>query len=143
MVDATPLTVSTGNTSRLVGQRAVFDAIDVTLSKPTQWPQLAAALAAAAGGDGGPVLALADQRNERQPDGQYAPGAEAFLIVSCLDFALPRDPDAFAVLAAKAANVAPRLGAYYATWTLPCVFWPAAATPAPKTGSPAGRRSPP
>jgi hypothetical protein len=33
-------------------------------------------------------------------------------------------------LAAKAAQVAPRTGAYYATWTLPCVSWPAPATPA-------------
>jgi pimeloyl-ACP methyl ester carboxylesterase len=137
-LDATPLAVLTEDGSRLVGQRAVFDAIDVTLSKPTRWPQLASALAAAAGGDGGPVLALADQRNERQPDGQYATGAEAFLTVSCLDFALPRDPGAYEALIAKAQNVAPRLGAYYATWVLPCVFWPAEATPAPHAPIAAG-----
>ena len=103
-----------------------------------RWPELAAALAAAGNGDGDAVLALADQRNERLSDGTYAPGAEAFLLVSCLDFAMPRDPDAYAALAAKAAGIAPRLGAYYATWVLPCVFWPAQATPAPHAPVAAG-----
>jgi pimeloyl-ACP methyl ester carboxylesterase len=130
-LDEEPLPVVTDSGPRLVGQRAAFDAIDVTLSKPTSWPQLAAALAAAASGDGAAILALADQRNERLPDGSYAPGAEAFLNVSCLDFAMPRDADAYEALVAKARGIAPRLGAYYATWVLPCTFWPAAATPAP------------
>jgi pimeloyl-ACP methyl ester carboxylesterase len=139
-LDATPLEVATESGPRLVGQRAMVDAIDVTLSRPTRWPELAAALAAAGNGDGAAVLALADQRNERLPDGGYAPGAEAFLLVSCLDFAMPRDPGAYEGLAAKAAAIAPRLGAYYATWVLPCAFWPAAPTPAPHapvaTGAP-------
>jgi pimeloyl-ACP methyl ester carboxylesterase len=130
-LDDAPLEVVTDSGPRLVGQRAVFDAIDVTPSKPTSWPQLAAALAAVAAGDGAPVLALADQRNERLPDGSYAPGAEAFLTVSCLDFAMPRAAGEYEALAAKARSIAPRLGAYYTTWVLPCTFWPAAATPAP------------
>ena len=72
-VDATPLEVATDTGTRLVGQHAVLDAVDVTLSKPARWPQLAAALAAAAGGDGAPVLALADQRNERTARRQLRP----------------------------------------------------------------------
>jgi hypothetical protein len=48
-----------------------------------------------------------------------------------MDFEITRDPDAYVALAAKARTIAPRLGAYYATWTLPCVFWPAPSTPAP------------
>ena len=137
-LDAEPLQATTDRGSRTVGQRAVLDAVDVTLSRPTRWPQLAAALAAAANGDGSAVLALADQRNERLPDGRYAPGAEAFLLVSCLDFAMPRDPAAYAALAAKAAGIAPRLGAYYVAWVLPCVFWPAEPTPAPHAPVAAG-----
>jgi pimeloyl-ACP methyl ester carboxylesterase len=137
-LDAQPLQVTTENGPRMVGQRAVFDAVDVALSRPTRWPQLAAALAVAANGDGAAVLALADQRNERLPNGRYAPGAEAFLLVSCLDFAMPRDPVAYSALAAKAAGIAPRLGAYYTTWVLPCVFWPAEATPAPHAPVAAG-----
>jgi pimeloyl-ACP methyl ester carboxylesterase len=137
-LDAQPLTVATEGGPRLVGQRAVLDAVDGTLSRPTRWPALATALAAATDGDGAALLTLADQRNERLADGTYAPGAEAFLLVSCLDFALPRDPDAFAALAAKAARIAPRLGAYYATWVLPCVFWPAEPTPAPHVPVAAG-----
>jgi hypothetical protein len=137
-LETTPRMVETGDGTRTVGQHAVLDAVDVTLSNPLRWPQLASALAAARDGDGGPVLALSDQRNERQPDGQYAPGAEAFLAVSCLDFTLPRDAGTYEALAAKAMNVAPRLGAFYVTWVLPCIYWPAEATPAPHTPVAAG-----
>jgi hypothetical protein len=129
-LDAAPLTVATEGEPRLVGQRAVLDAVDVTLSRPTRWAELATALAAAEAGDGAAVLALADQRNERLPDGSYAPGAEVFLLVSCLDFPLPRNSAAYEAIVARAVTLAPRLGAYYATWVLPCVFWPAPATPA-------------
>lgn len=129
-LDAAPLTVAGEGRPRSVGQRAVLDAIDVTLSRPTRWPELASALAAARHGDGAPVLDLADQRNERLPGGRYAPGAEAFLLVSCLDFPIARDPAIFAAMAARAGAFAPRLGAYYATWVLPCAFWPETATPA-------------
>ena len=97
---------------------------------PRGGPQLAAALAAAASGDGAPLLAMADQHNERSPDGSYGPGNTVFWPFGCLDFAITRDPAAYEALAAKAATIAPRLGAYYVTWTLPCVFSPAPPTPA-------------
>jgi pimeloyl-ACP methyl ester carboxylesterase len=129
-VDAAPLEVSTESGIRLVGQRAVLDAVDARLSWPSGWPELATALAAATDGDGAAVLTLADQRNERSPDGRYGPGNTVFLAVGCLDFDITRDPAAYKALAAKARTIAPRLGAYYATWTLPCVFWPASPTPA-------------
>lgn len=137
-VDAAPLEVPTETGTRLVGQRAVLGAVDASLSWPSQWPRLGAALAAAAGGDGAPVLTLADQRNERSSDGSYGPGDSVFLAVSCLDFDITKDPAAYRALALKAATIAPRLGAYYATWTLPCVFWPAPPTPAPHAPVAAG-----
>jgi hypothetical protein len=108
------------------------------LSNVVAWPQLAVALQSAANGDGAPVLALADLRNERLPDGSYGPGSAAFLAVSCLDFPIAKDPTAYEALAAKAATIAPRLGAYYATWTLPCAFWPAPPTTAPHAPVAAG-----
>jgi pimeloyl-ACP methyl ester carboxylesterase len=129
-IDAAPLEVATESGTRLVGQRTVLDAVDARLSRPSGWPELAAALAAAANDDGAPLLAIADQHNERSPDGSYGPGNTVFLAVGCLDFAITRDPAAYEALPAKAAMIAPRLGAYYATWTLPCVFWPAPPTPA-------------
>src|SRR5918995_1495707 len=49
-LDAAPLEVSTESGTRLVGQRAVLDAVNARLSGPSGWPDLAAALAAAAGG---------------------------------------------------------------------------------------------
>jgi pimeloyl-ACP methyl ester carboxylesterase len=137
-VDATPLEVATESGTRLVGQRAVLDAVDARLSWPSGWPELAFALAAAANGDGAPLLAIADQHNERAPDGTYGPGNTVFLAVGCLDFAITKDPAAYEALAAKAATIAPRLGAYYATWTLPCVYWSAPPTPAPHTPVAAG-----
>ena len=100
--------------------------------------RLAAALAAAANGNGAPVLAIADQHNERRPDGSYGPGNTVFLAVECLDFDVAKDPAAYKALATKAATIAPRLGAYYATWTLPCVFWLAPPTPAPHAPVSAG-----
>ena len=135
-VDAAPLEVSTETGTRLVGQRAVLTAVDAMLSNVVRVAAACRCPAAAANGDGAPVLALADLRNERLPDGSYGPGSAAFLAVSCLDFPITRDPAAYEALAAKAATIAPRLGAYYATWTLPCVFWPAP----PTTGSPRTRR---
>src|SRR5215211_2147772 len=137
-VDAAPLEVPTDGGTRMVGQRAVLDAVDWGLSWSARWPRLAAALAAAAGGDGAAVLALADEHNERLPDGTYGVGITSFVAVGCLDFAITTDPAAYTALAAKAAQIAPRLGAYYATWTLPCVFWPAPPTPAPHAPVAAG-----
>lgn len=137
-LDAAPLEVSTESGTRLVGQHVVLDAVNARLSGPSGWSDLAAALAAAAGGDGAPVLAIADQVNERSPDGSYGPGNTVFLAVGCLDFDIAKDPASYEALAAKAATIAPRLGAYYATWTLPCVFWPAPPTPAPHVPVAAG-----
>jgi pimeloyl-ACP methyl ester carboxylesterase len=129
-LDATPLEVGGKGAARQVGQHAVLDAVDDLLSNPTTWPRLASALAAAAGGDGSAVLALADERNGRQADGTYGPGYSVFLAVSCLDFPVTHDPAAFEALATKAAVIAPRLGAYYATQIVPCVYWPTPPTPA-------------
>ncbi len=53
------------------------------------------------------------------------------MAAGCLDFDIPTDPVAYTALAAKAAQIAPRLGAYYVTWTLPCVYWSESPTPAP------------
>ncbi|MDQ3225540.1 MAG: alpha/beta hydrolase [Chloroflexota bacterium] len=128
-VDTTPLEVATDTGPRFVGQRAVLDAVDAALSWPARWPQLAA------------VLEMADQHNERLPDGTYGPGNTVFLAVGCLDFAITKNPAVYEALAAKAALVAPRLGAYYATWTLPCVFWPA--EPAPAQHVPTAMGAPP
>jgi pimeloyl-ACP methyl ester carboxylesterase len=130
-VDAAPLEVVTESGTRLVGQRTILTAVDWGMSWSSRWPRLAAGLAAAAAGDGTLVLQMADQTQERLPDGTYGVGITSFVAVGCLDFAIPTDPAAYTALAAKAAQIAPRLGAYYVTWTLPCVYWSAPPTPAP------------
>ena len=75
----------------------------------------------------GRMSCCASTRSAYRPHG---PGNTVFLAVGCLDFPITRDPGAYLTLARKAAQVAPRTGAYYVTWTLPCVYWPASATPA-------------
>jgi pimeloyl-ACP methyl ester carboxylesterase len=129
-IDSTPLEVQTDGGTRTVSQRAMLDAADWALSWPGRWNLLSSALAAASHGDGSAILSLADQHNERQPDGTYGPGNTSFLAAGCLDFEITKDPTEYQAIARKAAMVAPRLGAYYVTWTLPCVFWPAPPTPA-------------
>ena len=84
------------------------------------------------------MLALADQHNERLPDGSYGVGITSFVAVGCLDFAITTDPAAYRRWPPRPRQIAPRLGAYYATWTLPCVFWPAPPTPAPHAPVAAG-----
>ena len=129
-VDVTPLTVDTEDGAREVGQHAVMDAVDVTLSKPGRWAELAA-------GSRRPPPVTA-RRSSRSPISTTSgirtaltgPATRSFSLWGCLDFPITRDPDAYLALAEKAAQAAPRTGAYYATWTLPCVSWPAPATPA-------------
>jgi len=72
-LDAAPLAVA--GDPRPVGQSAVLAAIDGTLWNPPQWPQLAAALAAAAGGDGTDVLALGTPSTTAGRTGRTAPPA--------------------------------------------------------------------
>src|SRR4029077_14576079 len=49
------------------------------------WPALAAALRAAAGGQGGPLLLSADQYYRRSADGSFSPMVEANAVISCVD----------------------------------------------------------
>src|SRR5262249_24066346 len=57
---------------------------------------------------------------------------------SCLDFPITHDPAEYVAIAKKAADIAPRMGSYYATLALPCALWAEPATPAPHAPVAAG-----
>lgn len=113
----------------LVGTRAV-DAgefslgVFVTLySKTSGWPVLGYALAQAKSGDGSTLLQLADSYVERDANGHYSALEEANLAVNCTDRPWPRDPSAYASLAAKLAGRDPRFGRTVAWSGLGCATW--------------------
>ncbi len=85
------------------------------------WPGLAGALAEADGGHGDQLLVAADRFFGREPGGGDDGSVEAFWAVGCLD-----DPTSADVggLQTRAAQVAPRLGAFVANFSLACTVWP-------------------
>jgi pimeloyl-ACP methyl ester carboxylesterase len=88
---------------------------------------LASALAEAARGAGGQMLALSDAYTGRQRNGKYTNETDAFYATGCIDAPAPPTVTAVAVLAARAARVAPHFGASTVWLGLPCTYWPVAA----------------
>ncbi|HEU0104505.1 MAG TPA: alpha/beta hydrolase [Mycobacteriales bacterium] len=120
-VEQTPLPGSAG---RLLGPGELSLGVGQGLySRTYGWPAVAEALAAAQGGDGGPLLALSDAYLDRTPAG-YAPVTESNLAVTCVDRPWPRETQAYLDLAAVLARDAPRFGPAIALSGLPCASWP-------------------
>ena len=91
----------------------------------TDYPRLRSALAAAADGDGAPLLGLLDERTSRRADGRYATNsADAFLAVSCLDRQYAASASDVAAIAKSWAKRFPTFGAGLAWGLAPCVDWP-------------------
>ena len=125
-----------GDRTRTVGPGEAFLGVIAALyDQDSGWPALAAALAAAAQGDGTPLLALADGYLGRGLEG-YSTVSEANLAVSCSDRPWPDDPGAYDALGQRLAERAPRFGRAVALAGLSCAAWPAKpdAVPAPVTG---------
>lgn len=101
------------------------------------WPDLAAALTDAAGGDGNGLLALHDQYFDRQADGTWLNTLEAFQVISCVDDPA-RDTQQQAQAALDALHAAaPRM--VPGTFALPaCAGIPAGAGRMAITGAGAG-----
>jgi len=94
------------------------------------YPALAAALAAAARGDGSGLLTFADLYNGREPGGRYSNQRAAQVAIGCLDPA-PRDPAELERITARATEVSPLFGPEIFGLSLPCAFWPV--PPGPQT----------
>ncbi|CAA9288095.1 MAG: Probable exported protease [uncultured Friedmanniella sp.] len=123
-LDQRPLTTPGG---RVLSQQQGVQGLVTPLYGREQWPDLLRALAAAAGGDGRGLLALADRGNLRNTDGTYGQINDAFPAVRCLDSGetsvakAEREADE---LAARAPVLGPLSGP-----DLVCPLWPVAPAP--------------
>ncbi len=100
---------------------------------PSDWESLRFGLADAFAGDGSTLLAMLDQRLQRNSDGTFADNSQdAFFGVTCLDRSFDGGADEARALATQWAKLAPTFGAALAWGNLPCGDWPARAVGTPK-----------
>jgi pimeloyl-ACP methyl ester carboxylesterase len=105
------------------------------------WKALAQALADAESGNAATLLGSADAFMDRQSAGARHPALDAFWAITCLDGPMIGDVAAAARLEARAARVAPRLGAFLVNFSLPCSMWPV--PPVEPLGDLSARGAPP
>jgi pimeloyl-ACP methyl ester carboxylesterase len=118
---------------RPVLNQGVFEvAVAQAMYSDSFWPQLAEALAAAAAGDGGGMLALYDAYFGRQPDGTYGDELEAYFAITCADDPAPDDAaeaiDEAVLRRADFYVASPRIGTTAAYELLICASFPERAT---------------
>ena len=117
-----------GSGPRVVGSGPFVTALASAMYSPGYgFPQLESALASALGGDGGPLLEMADEENGRDADSHYDNLIASNVAISCLDRPHPTSVAAIAAEAAADAAAAPHFGPSNAWSELPCAFWPAPA----------------
>jgi pimeloyl-ACP methyl ester carboxylesterase len=126
-LDGTPMQVGQRELSQ---QLAVTAVIFVLYENDKAWTYLLKSLEAAIqDGDGRTLLDLADQYNQRQPNGQYGQFNYSFPAIRCLDTddGGIRDADRDAARTVKdAPTIGPFLGPNYL-----CPMWPVPAAPRP------------
>ncbi|WP_199549591.1 alpha/beta hydrolase [Streptomyces sp. N35] len=101
--------------------------ITQALYSESSWPQLTAALGAAADGDGAPLLALADEYNNRDASGRYSTAMHSQRSISCADTSVRPTPAQAKKLLPQFLKISPVFGGYLgwdaAGW---CHRWPVA-----------------
>lgn len=111
-----------------VVQLAIGDA----LYSKSAWPVLSAAIRDGLAGNGAPLVHLADNYLQRQPDGSYGNGFDIYFAVSCLDSAWPTKP-AKVFANAKATGLRyPLIGEGLVNDYVRCALWPVKPQPLPK-----------
>lgn len=121
-IDRKPVNVRAGRTPVNL---AVFDtAVSQAMYSSSIWPSLEQALADLQKGDGAGILGLYDDYYQRKGDGTYGNELEAFTAISCIDDPGPRTVEETDKYLSRFLEVAPRLGASFASGYA-CVFWPA------------------
>jgi pimeloyl-ACP methyl ester carboxylesterase len=126
--------------ARALGPAQFYTGVFGTLYARSFWPSLAAALGAAATGNGAPMLGLYNAY-EHTNDPTF--DTDTNNAVNCIDHPVPTDPAAFPARAAQAGALAPDFGPLFAWGGLVCAVWPVPASalraPAPvrATGAPA------
>jgi pimeloyl-ACP methyl ester carboxylesterase len=99
------------------------------------WPLLSRGLSALASGDGTILMRLADMYNDRDQDGGYGNGIEAFIVISCVDEERITERAEQGELIRRANEAAPFRddGRGVVAALDPCAFWPAPPTSEPHT----------
>jgi pimeloyl-ACP methyl ester carboxylesterase len=125
-IDAEPVFARVDGEERTLGPgEADVGVAEALYGGKKSWPKLAAALGAAARGDGSKLLQLSDEYTERSKGGTYSNLTDAFYAIGCLDGTAPRSAAAIARQANAIAARAPHFGATTTWLALPCVYWPA------------------
>jgi pimeloyl-ACP methyl ester carboxylesterase len=122
-LDGAPLPAGSG---RRLTQSLALTGIIAPLYSRSSWPALTRALSAAEGGDGAPLLRLADSYNDRDGQGHYSTAHHSQRAISCAD--AKERVSAGEVRARHLADfreVSPVFGPYLA-WDLAgwCASWP-------------------
>ncbi len=107
-LDDQPLTADDG---REINQATLDTATQAALYSESEWPVLAAGLAAAEKGVGDQILAMGDQYNGRHDDGTYDTLFQSFGIIKCASGITTQPPDDPEALLKKIHEQAPRFGA--------------------------------
>jgi pimeloyl-ACP methyl ester carboxylesterase len=103
------------------------------------WPQLTDALRSAFGGNGGPLMTLADSYAERTSNGVYAGNLmQVIYAVGCLDRSDSRNLAHYESQARLLGAEAPTWGPFLAWSSMPCGYWPVPANNVPKKITAAG-----
>jgi pimeloyl-ACP methyl ester carboxylesterase len=110
-----------GAGGRPVGPGEVYVGALRALYTRTRWPALGDALAAAAGGNGGPILKLSDAYLESGSSN----AADANTAINCMDHPVSRDLSTYPATAVRAAQRAPVFGPLFAWGGITCALWPA------------------
>jgi pimeloyl-ACP methyl ester carboxylesterase len=98
--------------------------IGVTLYDTGGWPYLDQALTAAAGGNGGLLLAFADAYLGRQSNGTYDNETDSNVAINCIDHPVPTDIASYDALGAAFASASPVFGPSFQYGNLVCAYWP-------------------
>ncbi len=118
---SSPAPAGDGN---LAGVGQLYDALLDALYSQSKWPQLGAALAADAAGNGAPVVALSTHYNT----GGSTNADDAAQAIDCLDHPVSRDLASYGALADSLRATAPVFGPLLAWGEAGCAVWPAPPT---------------
>jgi pimeloyl-ACP methyl ester carboxylesterase len=134
--DANPIPTSDSNDHRTATSALVLTGVLSALYSKSEWPALGSALQAAQGGDSKGLLLLADEYNQRSPDGTYTNIYDANTAISCND-SKPGPTDAMiAATAATWKTKYPMFGLWSAGSLFSCQQWQPDRTPVPQPTSP-------
>ncbi|HWF15177.1 MAG TPA: alpha/beta hydrolase [Acidimicrobiales bacterium] len=109
---------------RTAGAGELYDALLEGLYSQTDWPDLGAALAADAAGNGAQVVTMSDQYNQNGSSN----GDDAAVAIDCLDHPTSPDLGAYGYLADLFKASAPVFGPLLAWGEASCAVWPAPPT---------------